>query len=58
MLSTGCASAQSAGWLLPSNPALAIDTDYVLAPAGLLADVYPEAALELMRGLYAEERQL
>jgi uncharacterized protein (TIGR01319 family) len=32
------------GWQLPRDPRLAVDRDYVLAAAGLLADAYPETA--------------
>jgi uncharacterized protein (TIGR01319 family) len=37
------------GWALPRTPAVTIDRDYVLAPAGLLANEYPAAALALLR---------
>ncbi|HET6627667.1 MAG TPA: glutamate mutase L [Nocardioidaceae bacterium] len=37
------------GWQLPRAPRLAVDRDYVLAPAGLLADAHPEAAYSLLR---------
>jgi hypothetical protein len=43
--------------LLPRSPAITVDTDYVFAPAGLLADEYPETAVELMRHLHTEEKQ-
>jgi uncharacterized protein (TIGR01319 family) len=36
------------GWALPREPAVAVDTDYVLAAAGLLADDHPTAALALL----------
>jgi uncharacterized protein (TIGR01319 family) len=36
------------GWALPREPAVVIDTDYVLAAAGLLADDHPEAARALL----------
>jgi uncharacterized protein (TIGR01319 family) len=36
------------GWSLPRSPTLAIDADYVLAPAGLLAEAHPEAARALL----------
>ncbi len=37
------------GWSLPAAAAVAVDTDYVLAPAGLLAARHPDAALALLR---------
>ena len=39
------------GWLLPRHPRIAIDTDYVLAAAGLLAADHPDAAHELLSKL-------
>ncbi|HEX9481469.1 MAG TPA: glutamate mutase L, partial [Solirubrobacteraceae bacterium] len=36
--------------LSPRNPAIAIDRHYVLAAAGLLADVDRDAAMRLVRG--------
>jgi hypothetical protein len=39
----------SGGWSVPRAPALAVDTDYVLAPAGLLAPTHPEAAAALLK---------
>jgi len=36
-------------WLTPRAPRIAIDADYTLAAAGLLAETEPEAALALMR---------
>lgn len=36
------------GWALPREPAVVVDTDYVLAAAGLLADDHPAAALALL----------
>lgn len=35
------------GWQLPRAPRVVVDTDYVLAAAGLLADDHPEAAYRL-----------
>jgi uncharacterized protein (TIGR01319 family) len=35
------------GWLVPREPRICVDADYVLAGAGLLADVAPEAAAGL-----------
>jgi hypothetical protein len=37
------------GWPLPRDPLLAVDTDYVLAPAGLLAVDHRDAAAALLR---------
>jgi uncharacterized protein (TIGR01319 family) len=37
------------GWSVPRAPALAVDTSYVLAPAGLLAADHPDAAVALLR---------
>jgi hypothetical protein len=43
------------GWPLPRRPRLAVDTRYVLAPAGLLAVDHPAAAVALLtRYLYAQ----
>ena len=39
------------GWQLPRSPRVLVDRDYVLAPAGLLADRHPEAAYRLLRTL-------
>ncbi len=36
------------GWQLPRSPAVTVDTDYVLAAAGLLAERQPEAAYRLV----------
>lgn len=37
------------GWAVPRAPRVAVDVDYVLAPAGLLAAEHPRAALALLR---------
>ena len=37
------------GWPLPRAATVAVDRDYVLAPAGLLAAEHPDAALALLR---------
>ena len=48
----GAAVADHAGgWALPRTPAVTVDTDYVLAPAGLLAAEHPRAALALLQQL-------
>jgi uncharacterized protein (TIGR01319 family) len=39
------------GWLVPRAPRVVVDHDYVLAPAGLLAEKHPEAAYLLLRSL-------
>ncbi len=39
------------GWQLPRAPRVVVDHDYVLAPAGLLAERYPEAAHALLARL-------
>ncbi len=39
------------GWQLPQHPEVVVDTDYVLAPAGLLAERFPEAAHRLLQRL-------
>ncbi|MEV6970376.1 glutamate mutase L [Hamadaea sp. NPDC051192] len=39
------------GWALPRDPAVVIDSAYVLAAAGLLADDHPAAALTLLGSL-------
>ena len=36
------------GWQLPEHPRVVVDTDYVLAAAGLLAAPHPEAAYRLV----------
>ncbi|HEU4514774.1 MAG TPA: glutamate mutase L [Nocardioidaceae bacterium] len=39
------------GWQLPESPRVVVDTDYVLAPAGLLAARHPVAAHRLLQRL-------
>ncbi len=39
------------GWLLPRAPRVVVDADYVLAPAGLLAENHPQAAQALLGSL-------
>jgi len=39
------------GWQLPRNPRIVVDTDYVLAAVGLLAEAHPETARALARTL-------
>ncbi len=40
------------GWLLPREPRLVVDDDYVLAAAGLLAEHHPDAAYALVSTLW------
>ena len=51
VLAESCGDNLTGGWLLPRRPRIAIDRDYVLAAAGLLADEYPWAAYALLSGL-------
>ncbi len=39
------------GWQLPRDPVVVVDTDYVLAVAGLLVPTHPEAAQRLVMSL-------
>ena len=39
------------GWQVPESPRVVVDTDYLLAPAGLLAAEHPEVAYRLLRTL-------
>jgi uncharacterized protein (TIGR01319 family) len=39
------------GWQVPEAPRVVVDTDYLLAPAGLLAERHPEAAYRLLQVL-------
>ena len=39
------------GWQVPEAPRVVVDTDYLLAPAGLLAERHPEAAYRLLQML-------
>jgi hypothetical protein len=41
--------AQEEGWLVPTEARTCVDSDYVLAGAGLLADLDPVAAAGLAR---------
>lgn len=41
------------GWLVPRDPRVVVDRDYVLAAAGLLADEHPTAAYNLVSSLLA-----
>jgi uncharacterized protein (TIGR01319 family) len=44
------------GWQLPRRPEVVVDTDYVLAAAGLLAAHHPEAATRLVSRMTAPNR--
>ncbi len=44
------------GWLVPRDPRLVIDDDYVLAAAGLLTDEHPAAAYRLLSRLWRSDR--
>jgi uncharacterized protein (TIGR01319 family) len=46
-------AAQEEGWLVPSGARTCVDSDYVLAGAGLLADVDPAAAAGLVHQIGA-----
>ncbi len=41
------------GWQLPERPSVVVDADYVLAPAGLLAEDRSDVAAALLHGLLA-----
>ena len=45
------------GWQLPREARLVVDSDYVLAAAGLLAERHPVAAYRLVRRLATDERE-
>ncbi|EGO64315.1 GlmL-related ornithine degradation protein [Acetonema longum] len=49
----GVNAPQNSAALLPRNGQVLIDRNYVMAAAGLLADTYPEAALQLMKNSLA-----
>jgi uncharacterized protein (TIGR01319 family) len=51
VLAESCWDNVRGGWLLPRQARIAIDGDYVLAAAGLLAAQRPEAAYALLSGL-------
>jgi hypothetical protein len=42
---------RDADWQLPERAQVVVDTDYVLAAAGLLAADHPDAAYRLVTGL-------
>ena len=45
------------GWQLPREARLVVDSDYVLAAAGLLAERHPVAAYRLVRRLITDEHE-
>jgi hypothetical protein len=47
----GAAIDEHGDWQLPRRAELVVDTDYVLAAAGLLVDAHPIAAYRLVRRL-------
>jgi uncharacterized protein (TIGR01319 family) len=51
VLAASCGADVEGGWLLPREPRVAVDRDYVLAAAGLLAAEHPGAASALLRHL-------
>ena len=51
VLSAATGDSVQGGWLLPRHPRMVIDSDYVLAAAGLLAADHPDAAYELLSNL-------
>jgi uncharacterized protein (TIGR01319 family) len=56
VLGASCGHDIEGGWLLPRAPRTAVDRDYVLAAAGLLAAEHPDAARSLLRTLVQEAR--
>jgi len=54
VLGASCGHDTEGGWLLPRAPRTAVDRDYVLAAAGLLAAEHPDAARALLRTLVQE----
>ena len=53
VLTPATGDAFEGGWQLPRDPRVAVDHDYVLAAAGLLAEEHPVAAHRLLGGLAA-----
>jgi hypothetical protein len=47
----GSTGEQAEGWQLPRAPRIVVDSDYVLACVGLLADTHPDAARALAHSL-------
>jgi uncharacterized protein (TIGR01319 family) len=48
VLAAGTGEHTAGGWLVPRDPVVVIDHDYVLAAAGLLAAHHPETAHRLL----------
>ncbi|MGI8576968.1 MAG: glutamate mutase L [Nocardioidaceae bacterium] len=53
VIAAGTGDHVAGGWLVPRNPKVVIDHDYVLAAAGLLAPGHLETAYQLVRALAA-----
>ncbi|HET7327013.1 MAG TPA: glutamate mutase L [Nocardioidaceae bacterium] len=51
VLRSACGEHIAGGWLLPRDPRIVVDRDYVLAAVGLLADEHPQAAVALLAPL-------
>ncbi len=51
VLAAGIGTDEEGGWLVPRDPRRIIDSDYVLAAAGLLAEHHPAAAYGLLARL-------
>jgi hypothetical protein len=56
VLASGTGPDQPGGWQLPTAPTVVVDRDYVLAPAGLLAQAHPHAAQALLARLQSATR--
>ena len=52
VIAAGTGDHVEGGWLVPRDPQVVIDHDYVLAAAGLLAADHPEAAYRLLTRLW------
>lgn len=51
VLAAGTGDHVDGGWLVPRRPRMVVDTDYLLAAAGLLVDEHPTAAYGLLTRL-------
>lgn len=56
VIRSACGQDIPGGWLLPRDPRVVIDRDYVLAAAGLLAEEHPQAALALVAPMLEGQR--
>jgi uncharacterized protein (TIGR01319 family) len=56
VIAAGTGDHVDGGWLVPRNPRVVIDRDYVLAAAGLLVAEYPKAAYRLLGRLWQDGR--